>query len=110
MSGWFPLSERSVRSHTWRGWPGVYRLAHSPYGSPVRYIGRSDTSVRRRLLRHVREGVYDYFYVEHKETPPDAFERECNLFHYYRDELHNETHPGRPRGYRGQCPRCSEFR
>ncbi len=76
----------------------------------MRYIGRSDTSVERRLLQHAREGIYHYFYVDHKKTPLDAFARECNLYHYYRADLDNEVHPARPRGYRGPCPRCHEFR
>ncbi len=82
MAGWFPLSEWSVTEHTWRGRPGVYRLVHTR-GGPVRYVGRSDSSVRKRLLRHARDGIYDYFYVEHKRTPIEAFSRECSLFHYH---------------------------
>ena len=87
----------------------MYRLAHTR-GGPLRYIGRSDSSVRRRLLQHVRDGVYDYFWVEHKRTPLDAFRRECNLYHRHIRTIDNKVHPSRPRGYRGQCPRCSEFR
>ncbi len=29
MVGWFPLSETQVWEHTWRGWPGTYRLRRS---------------------------------------------------------------------------------
>lgn len=76
----------------------------------MRYVGRSDTSVKRRLLDHAREDDYDYFFVEHKKMPIDAFVRECNLYHRHVNTVENEAHPNRPRGYRGPCPRCHEFR
>lgn len=108
MAGWFPLSETQVWEHTWRGWPGTYRLRRSWTG-PVRYVGRSDSSVRRRLLQHAREGDYSNFYVEHFETPVQAFFRESRLYHYHIGTIENEIHPARPAGYDGPCSGCSIF-
>ena len=108
MAGWFPLSEAAVWQHTRRGWPGTYRLRRSPDG-PVRYVGRSDSSVRRRLLQHAREGDYSYFFVQHFRTPVQAFWRECTLYHYHIRTIENERHPGQPKRHTGPCPKCNIF-
>jgi hypothetical protein len=109
VAGPFPLTQYSVEEHTREDWPAAYQLFRSRWG-PVRYVGRSDTDIRRRLLEHVREGEYSYFYVEHKRDPVEAFFRECGWWHYHRSTIENdEVHPARPRGYRDACPKCSYF-
>lgn len=108
MAGPYRLTEENVKdpNQVWDGHPGVYLLRNSRKGPP-RYVGRSDTDIERRLLKRAREGEYKYFSVEHKETPLEAWEREANLYHYYKGKLDNEVHPKPPEGY--SCPRCSKF-
>ncbi len=108
MTGWWSLGERAVRTHTREGWPGVYLLANTPDGV-VRYVGRSDTSVRARLLQHAAHSRYSFFLVEHIRDPVDAFLRECGLYHYYTSSIENEIHPRRPVGCSDACPRCSYY-
>ncbi len=107
MTGWWSLGERAVISHTWPDWPGVYMLAKSI--RIPRYVGRSDDNVRGRLLKWVGSRKYSLFSVEHIRNPVEAFLRECGLYHYYRNQLDNKVHPGRPRGCRDKCPKCSYF-
>lgn len=105
MTGYWALGERAVRRHSRSGWPGVYVLADT-HGIP-RYIGRSDIDVRGRLQQHVDAGNYRFFLVEHYRTPDEAYQREANLYHYYRNQLDNAIHPAVPRGCHDGCPRCS---
>ena len=95
MTGWWSLGDIAVQRHAREGWPGVYLLADTQ-GIP-RYVGRSDVNVRNRLLHHCDSGQYRYFLVEHYRSPDDAFYRECNLYHHYRNQLDNEIHPAVPR-------------
>jgi hypothetical protein len=105
MTGWWSLGAVAVTRHARGGWPGVYLLADTQ-GVP-RYVGRSDTDVRRRLLQHVDAGTYRFFLVEHDRSPNEAFWRECNLYHHYRNRLDNEIHPAVPRNCGSGCPRCA---
>lgn len=106
MSGIYPLSERAIKEHTWPDWAGVYTLYNTRDGPP-RYVGRSDTDVRARLMDHVRKDEYSFFRVTHKKTPLDAWRREANLYHHHKSTLDNKRHPRPPEGY--SCPRCSKL-
>ncbi|MFQ5910859.1 MAG: hypothetical protein ACE5IJ_09105 [Thermoplasmata archaeon] len=109
MGGPYSLGERAVGDHTWSEHPGVYKLMMTRYG-PVRYVGRSDSDVRARLLQHVREGDYNYFWVVHESDPVAAFLRECRLWHRHRGTIDNDkVHPARPAGCREGCPTCSHY-
>lgn len=105
MTGWWSLGDIAVRRHARSGWPGVYMLADT--AELPRYVGRSDSDVQNRLLQHASSGAYRFFYVEHDRSPIDAFQRECNLYHYYRSQLDNEIHPAIPRDCGDGCPKCS---
>jgi hypothetical protein len=105
MTGWWSLGEIAVRRHSREGWPGVYILADT-VGFP-RYVGRSDTNVRDRLLKHADSGAHRYFLVEHYRSSEAAFFRESNLYHYYRSQIENEIHPAIPRNCGDACPKCS---
>src|SRR5712691_11308011 len=74
MSGPFAPGERAVRWHTWRKRLRVYKLMITP-GGPFRYVGRSDTDVRARLLQHVENDGYRYFWVVHESDSVAAFLR-----------------------------------
>jgi hypothetical protein len=105
MTGWWSLGSIAVRRHVRAGWPGVYLLADTQ-GVP-RYGGRSDSSVQDRLMSHADAGNYRFFSVEHQRSAEQAYQRECNLYHYYRYQLDNEIHPAVPRGCGDGCPKCS---
>lgn len=106
MAGPFRLTASNVESHTWPDRPGVYVLKQSRDGPP-RYVGRSDSDVRRRLNTQARETGYKFFTVEHKKTALDAWKREAHLYHYHKRKLDNDVHPNPPKGH--SCPRCSLF-
>lgn len=109
MSGPYALGERAVRWHTRRRSPGVYKLMMTPDG-PVRYVGRSDANVRSRLLQHVSDGEYRFFWVVHESNSVDAFLRECRLWHRHVHTIDNDqVHPARPRGCGDECPRCGYY-
>ena len=67
-----------------------------------RYVGRSDTDLGKRLSQWV--GVYERFYVEYHTSSRNAYLRECELYHQYRNTLDNEIHPATPSGTSWRCP------
>lgn len=71
---------------------GVYIL-WSPT-SPV-YVGRSNTSPRRRLLEHARVWPDIFFTFDVAHSPEDAYAMECSLFHALGDGTTNTDHPQR---------------
>ena len=71
---------------------GVYVL-WSPT-APV-YVGRSDTSLRRRLLEHSRSWPDIFFTYDVAFSPEDAYRMECCLFHALGDHTTNIDHPQR---------------
>lgn len=83
---------------------GTYVL-YTADGVPS-YIGRSDTDLRRRLLRHCtnRRGAYFTYDVHH--SPLNAFEVECALFHTLAPEITNRIHPDRPAHQKACCVYC----
>lgn len=73
---------------------GYYTLHDSAL--TVRYVGRSDTDLRRRLLEHL-EDDYTYFSFSFAATPQEAFHGECAEYHRnYYNPLDNEMHPDKP--------------
>lgn len=104
MAGPYRLTTNSVRNHVRSDWAGVYLLRNSRSGPP-RYVGRSDSDVRRRLLNQARKSDYRYFTVEHKRSAREAWHREAHLYHYHKSSLDNERHPPPPAGM--SCPKCS---
>lgn len=83
---------------------GTYVL-YTASGVP-RYIGRSDTDIRRRLLRHSSEQSGDYFTFDIHNSPANAFDMECALFHALAPSLLNRIHPDRPNFHRTGCAFC----
>lgn len=83
---------------------GTYVL-YTSTGVPS-YIGRSDTDLRRRLLRHCtnRRGAYFTYDVHH--SPLNAFEVECALFHTLAPEITNRIHPDHPAYQKAGCVYC----
>lgn len=72
----------------------------------VRYVGRSDTDLRRRLLAHAAEGRGDYFaYTVHADARR-AYEAECAAYHALKGTTGNLIHPAAPSGQYVPCPFC----
>ena len=98
-------SEEEIQSISER--PGVYVLYEStPTHGPriARYVGRSDTSLRERLMDH--KGQYSVFFVRYADTPDEAFRFECEFYHRYIDTIENKIHPDRPDKSSAICPIC----
>ncbi|MFE3109064.1 GIY-YIG nuclease family protein [Kitasatospora indigofera] len=70
------------------------------------YIGRSDTDIRRRLLRHCADRRADYFTYDVHPNPASAYTVECALFHLGSPDATNLIHPARPNGDPIPCMFC----
>ena len=75
----------------------------------TKYVGRADKDVNERLKKRVGKG-YSYFKFAYCSSPKAAFEKECNLYHYWKKQLDNVYHPDRPIGTNWQCPQCDKFK
>lgn len=84
---------------------GVYVL-WSPT-APV-YVGRSDTSLRRRLLEHSRSWPDIFFTYDVAFSPDDAYRMECCLFHALGDHTTNIDHPQRVSVDQTGCDICPD--
>lgn len=89
--------------------PGAYALGRDDGGFVVGYVGRSDHSVRERLVAHERLVEFDYFIARSADNAGGAFQLECAFWHACLEAgrpLANIIHPGRPRGSGLECPYC----
>lgn len=81
-------------------YPGVY-LFYETQNGPLRYVGRSDTS----LLNRIRGRGYRYYKYKHCSRS-EAFYWECRYWHYW-NPLDNKNHPAEPSGTtRIHCAFC----
>lgn len=76
----------------------------------VKYVGRSDTDLKKRITDHIGEKTYytHFKYVE-KQTPKEAFLHECKNYHDFHGvegRLDNKEHPDKPNGIMIACPYC----
>lgn len=62
--------------------------------APV-YVGRSDTSLRRRLIEHAGVWPDIFFTYDIAFSAQDAYAMECSLFHALGDHTSNIDHPQR---------------
>ncbi len=65
----------------------------------VKYIGRSDSNLKARIGHDI--GKYKQFYYSVAETPREAYDQECLMWHLYGGEegyLDNDIHPDKPTG------------
>ena len=101
------MTREEVNQRVTRTSPGYYKLyaIHPRDGGIVRYVGRSDSDVRMRLLQHADEGRYRWFEFDYATSPKDAFEHECRLWHRHQPP-DNNLHPDRPTGTNWKCPVC----
>lgn len=106
------LTSEVVRALVQKGSPGVYLMGTRNQKSnmfEVRYVGRSDTCLQRRLSNHNHVYECDYFTHVLCSNPTEAFFKECYLWHALEDapQLLNRIHPDSPKGTGAECPFCS---
>ena len=89
---------------------GVYALGDVEAGVfTIKYVGRSDRSLRRRLLTHNMLYKFSYFIFMTVCTPKQSFELESKWWHDCKLAnlpVENRIHPDAPSGQLVQCPYC----
>ncbi len=91
--------------------PGVYVLFRTIDG-PERYVGRSDTSLRNRLITHRNNNNYKYYRFKNCSLK-DTYIWECKYWHKFQDTIDNSqanggSHPAAPNGKNWYCPICGK--
>lgn len=75
----------------------------------VKYVGRSDCSLQKRLLTHNLLYQFSYFIFLITETDKDGFALEAKWWHdckIKRLPIVNQIHPDSPSGLGIKCPYC----
>ena len=100
----------SIRKFVLPGKCGVYVLGEMIDGEfVVKYVGRSDSCLRTRLLTHNYLYSYSYFYFLYMDSPEDAFRLESQWWHACVDfdiPIINKIHPDSPVNAGLVCPYC----
>jgi hypothetical protein len=76
------------------GQPGNYVLGHKDEAGEFypKFIGRSETDVKRELRSKL--GTLDYpFFKVATSGPNNAYDLECAQYHSFRAQLDNRAHP-----------------
>lgn len=75
----------------------------------VKYVGRSDDDLNKRLKEHV--GEYKEFMFSYATSKKETFNKECRNYHDFggSKKLDNTNHPARPKGKDWECPKCKIF-
>ena len=76
----------------------------------IKYIGRSDKSLRNRLLSHNYMYHFDYFIFQCTTTVEEAFKLEAKWWHSCRMnhvKIVNRIHPDSPNEMNLRCPYCN---
>lgn len=84
---------------------GTYSLYRFREKEPI-YVGRSDTCLRNRLLRHAHTKRADYFDYDIQWTLEKCFIAECSAYHALLDKIDNLIHPAPPKRLQIKCPFC----
>jgi len=71
----------------------------------IKYTGRSDLRLKKRLIDHAKSRKYTYFSFFLTETIQRAYEIECREWHNAID-LDNKIHPRKPKNLDYKCPYC----
>jgi hypothetical protein len=106
LSGPFSLTPRGIDSAVPTTSPGVYILGKVKDGGDefqVRYVGRDDEDVKKRLRQHIADW-YPQFFYKYAFSSREAFEKECELYHKF-SPPDNQAHPTR-KNAEWTCPRC----
>ncbi len=90
--------------------PGVYVLGDDQNGFIPKYVGRSDTSLKRRLMTHNHLYEHEYFIFKYVNNVKEAFFTEAKWWHDCQGngyDLDNKIHPDAPNGMILECPYCA---
>lgn len=101
----YRLSRWLIRALIPVGYIGTYKLFRVGEAEPI-YIGRSDTCLRNRLLRHAEANRADYFDYDIQWTLENCFIDECSAYHALLGKTDNLIHPAKPHGLNVKCPFC----
>jgi hypothetical protein len=94
----YKIDENSIRAYAPDA-KGVYSLGWMQNKKFVAgYVGRSDKSIRNRLLNHNHKKVFDYFMFEVVGTKQKGFLRETEEYYMNRNKTINKVHPAVPKG------------
>jgi hypothetical protein len=106
MAGPFPLVNTAIS--VMPNAPGIYCLGSVERGGKfgAYFVGRSDADIASQLRRHI--GNYRAYTYVLAETPFDAFQMECEIYHML-NPPDNAAHPARPSATEWTCPGCSKF-
>lgn len=89
---------------------GVYALGDVDGGKfTVKYVGRSDCSLQKRLLTHNMLYQFSYFIFLFTETQEEGFVLEAKWWHdckVKRLPVANQIHPDSPSRAELKCPYC----
>ena len=104
------LNSESIAQNVARKLIGNYCLGnYSDESFIVRYVGRSDTCLQRRLKEQAAKQRWEAFVfrpTNQKSDPiTEAFNIECREYHLLKPE-DNLMHPDKPSGLHHSCPYC----
>jgi len=108
LCGPYTLTSENIDIIVTRISPGAYALGYTDNSGTfiIQYVGRSDNNVNNRLKSWV--GKYRQFKVSYFNSPKEAFEKECTLYHDF-GGTDNKEHPARPENSYWLCPICKIF-
>jgi hypothetical protein len=101
------LNARTIKQMVLHAQPGVFLLLTVPDGPP-RYLGRDDKDIREKLVKWLGRS-YRYFKFLYCETPQEAFQKQCELYHSHKRTLDNTRHPERSEGTEWRCSLCDFY-
>jgi hypothetical protein len=111
MKGPYPLTEEAVDANV-KETIGNYAIgvAHEEEFA-VKYVGRSDANLNKRLKDHIGKDGYTHFKFSYAENAIKAYQHECLNYHDFIDaglRIENVIHPDKPENHPDglKCPRC----
>lgn len=108
LQGSFPLTREGINNNVTRTSPGAFALGYRRENTFYpKYVGRSDLDVNDRLHDHI--GERPRFKFEYYDTAKAAFEKECRLYHDFKEYLDNKIHLRPSAGADWKCPRCDKY-
>jgi hypothetical protein len=110
LRGPFTLNNETIDGQVTATSAGAYALGYLNNQKLFvpKYVGRSDDNINKRLKNWVGS-KYSYFKFEYYSSAKAAFEKECNLYHDWENQIDNKQHPDRPDETNWKCPRCNVF-
>lgn len=108
MNGAYNLDNETIDNQVKNNRIGNYALGYYDKKNTfiVKYVGRSDTDLNRRLKEHVRDKFdQPLFKYSYATTVEEAYKKECKNYHDFKGGLLNDEHPKLPKGKK--CLYCS---